>query len=240
MILNRFGQPVGEPVPDWQPPPRPQRDVLGGRFARLEPLDPVRHGDDLFAACCAPDNDAGWTYLPAMPFADRAAYQAALEDHARAEDPLFFAIVDATNGRAMGEASYLRIDPDGGCIEVGHLHFGPAMRGARMATEAMSLMMAHAFELGDRRYEWKCDSLNAPSRRAALRLGFTFEGEFRQARVVKGRNRDTAWFSIIDREWPAVRAAHSAWLDDANFDERGRQRVSLSMLTRQALSRTSP
>ncbi|MEZ5654211.1 MAG: GNAT family protein [Burkholderiaceae bacterium] len=239
MPINEHGQPIGEPVPAWRMPARPERRVHEGRFARLEPLEPARHGDDLHRACCDPANDAGWTYLPVGPFAEREAYLALLSQREASTDPLFFAIIDRASGRAVGEASYLRIDPEGGCIEVGHLHFGPAMRRGRVATEAMTLMMAHAFELGYRRYEWKCDALNAPSRQAATRLGFTFEGLFRQARVVKGRNRDTAWYAIVDRDWPAVRAAHGRWLDDANFDADGRQRIALAALTADALQRTA-
>lgn len=222
-------QPVGFPVPDWTPRPRPEGATLSGRFCRVEALDATRHGDELFEAFSA-DDGRMWTYMPYGPFSDRAAYQAWLAQHAPSRDPLFHAIVDATSGEALGVASYLRIDPANGCIEVGHIALSPRLQRSAAATEAMYLMMRQAFELGYRRYEWKCDALNAPSRAAAARLGFSFEGIFRQAVVVKGRNRDTAWFSVIDKEWPALAAAFEAWLAPGNFDDQGRQRRSLASL----------
>lgn len=222
-------QPVGFPVPDWTPRPRPEGATLSGRFCRVEALDATRHGDELFEAFSA-DDGRMWTYMPYGPFSDRAAYQAWLAQHAPSRDPLFHAIVDATSGEALGVASYLRIDPANGCIEVGHIALSPRLQRSAAATEAMYLMMRQAFELGYRRYEWKCDALNAPSRAAAARLGFSFEGIFRQAVVVKGRNRDTAWFSVIDKEWPALAAAFEAWLAPGNFDDQGRQRQSLASL----------
>lgn len=222
-------QPVGFAVPDWTPRPRPEAVTLGGRFCRVEALDPDRHGDGLFDAFSA-DDGRMWTYMPYGPFADRASYQAWLAQHAPSRDPLFHAIVDSASGKALGVASYLRIDPANGCIEVGHIALSPRLQRTAAATEAMFLMMQHAFALGYRRYEWKCDALNAPSRAAAARLGFSFEGIFRQAVVVKGRNRDTAWFSIIDKEWPTLAEAFEAWLSPANFDADGRQRQSLTRL----------
>lgn len=222
-------QPVGFPVPDWTPRPRPEGATLSGRFCRVEALDATRHGDELFEAFSA-DDGRMWTYMPYGPFSDRAAYQAWLAQHAPSRNPLFHAIVDATSGEALGVASYLRIDPANGCIEVGHIALSPRLQRSAAATEAMYLMMRQAFELGYRRYEWKCDALNAPSRAAAARLGFSFEGIFRQAVVVKGRNRDTAWFSVIDKEWPALAAAFEAWLAPGNFDDQGRQRRSLASL----------
>lgn len=234
MPVNAHGQPVGDPLPDWSPPPFPPRETLAGRFVALVPLDAKAHGDDLFDACCGPANDAGWTYLGYGPFRDRDDHGRWLAGCEASRDPLFFAIVEQATRRALGVASYLRISPADGCIEVGHLHFGPAMRRGRLAGEAMWLMMANAFALGYRRYEWKCDALNEPSRRAAVRLGFTFEGVFRQATVYKQRNRDTAWYSIIDAEWPALGAAFETWLDDGNFDTQGAQRRSLSGLTAEA------
>ena len=177
-----------------------------------------------------------WTYLPYGPFDSLDTYRAWTEEMSRRSDPLFFAIIDRNSGhpsgRVVGLASYLRIDPAAGSIEVGHLHYSPLLQRTPAATEAMFLMMERAFNLGYRRYEWKCDALNAPSRAAAQRLGFTFEGIFRQAVVVKGRNRDTAWFSIIDAEWPALANAFRRWLDPANFDPQGKQRERLSTLTR--------
>lgn len=169
-----------------------------------------------------------WTYLPVGPFASLVEYRTWLEAKQASDDPLFFAIVDTATGLTVGVASYLRIDPANGVVEVGHLQYSPLLQRTAAATEAMHLMMKQAFELGYRRYEWKCDALNEASRRAAERLGFTFEGIFRQAIVYKGRNRDTAWYSIIDAEWPRLDAAYRRWLDPGNFDENGRQRSSLS------------
>lgn len=222
--------PLGRPVPDWRPPPAPPRIEAEGRWCRLEPLDLGRHGGDLHDAL---DGGTGpiWTYLPYGPFADRAAFDAWLGELSRGSDPLAFAIVDRGTGRAVGLCAYLRIDPAAGSIEVGHVVYSARLQRTPAATEAMYLMMRRAFELGYRRYEWKCDSLNAASRAAALRLGFSYEGLFRQARVTKGRNRDTLWFSVIDGEWPALRAALERWLAPDNFDPSGRQRSRLSELT---------
>ncbi len=228
---NHLGQPVGFPLPGWKPPQPPPRTPFDGRFCRLEPLDPARHAASLHAANSLDAEGRMWTYLPCGPFDSFDAYRAWTEEMARRSDPLFFTIIDRTSGRPVGLASYLRIDPAAGSIEVGHLHFSPLLQRTPAATEAMFLMMERAFSLGYRRYEWKCDALNAPSRAAAQRLGFTFEGIFRQAIVVKGRNRDTAWFSIIDTEWPTLATAFRRWLDRANFDPHGKQLVSLSTLT---------
>lgn len=229
--LNALGQPIGPALPDWTPVPRPSRTVMDGRRCRVEPIDPARHADDLFAAF-AEDRDGGtFTYLGAGPFADRDAFDAWMTKTCLGDDPLFHAIVDRTSGRALGVASYMRIDPAVGVIEVGHVNFSPRMRRTTVATEAMYLMMRRVFEeLGYRRYEWKCDALNAPSRRAALRFGFTYEGLFRQATIYRGRSRDTTWFSMLDREWPSIRSAYEVWLADGNFDAEGRQRVGLGDL----------
>ena len=220
-------QPVGRALPDFRPPPRPQRAVLEGRYCRLEPLDSGRHGPGLYDAIALDRDGRMWTYLFSGPFDSRAGFIAWLEGREDSLDPLFFAIVDARLGQAVGMASYLRIEPAHGVIEVGHLAFSPLLQRTPAATEAMYLMMKHAFELGYRRYEWKCDALNERSRRAAERLGFTFEGIFRQAVVYKGRNRDTAWYSVLDSEWPARETRFEAWLDPANFDDQGRQRRPL-------------
>lgn len=228
---NHLGQPVGFPVPGWQPPPPPGDVPLEGRYCRLERLDPAIHAEALHTANSQDAEGRMWTYLPYGPFEDRERYRRWADEAARSLDPLFYAIVDRTGGRAAGVASYLRIDSRNGVIEVGHLAFSPRLQRTPAATEAMFLMMRHAFDLGYRRYEWKCHSLNRPSRVAAQRLGFSFEGVFRQAVVVKGRNRDTAWYSVIDTEWPALRAAFESWLAPANFDQGSRQRVSLSALT---------
>jgi RimJ/RimL family protein N-acetyltransferase len=240
MNRNEYGQPVGAPLPAWQPVRRPDRTPLAGRLVRLEPLAIECHADSLHAAFLLPGEGphdapaARWTYSGGMPFCDAKQYRDWLDARAQRQDPLFFAIVepaqDRTPQRALGLASYLNIEPVHGSIEVGHIHFTPALRRTPAATEAMLLMMRHAFELGYRRYEWKCDALNAASRRAAKRLGFRFEGVFRQHRVVDGRNRDTAWFSLLDSEWPAVEARLERWLAPENFDAQGRQRSSLSAL----------
>lgn len=233
MRTNAQGQPIGDPVPGWQPRPRPDAQTLTGSYCRLERLDPARHADDLFAADRADADGISWTYLPYGPFADHAAYSAWISDVAALPDPYFFAVLDTekpspTSGRAVGVLSLMRVQPEAGSIEVGHIHFSPALQHRRAGTEAHHLLGTYVFEqLGYRRYEWKCDALNEPSRRAADRLGFEFEGIFRQAQVVKGRNRDTAWYAIIDAEWPRVREAFQDWLAPDNFDTQGRQRSAL-------------
>jgi RimJ/RimL family protein N-acetyltransferase len=206
---------------------------MQGVYCRLEPLDPDAHARDLWDANLLDTDGRNWTYLfterPAS-FSDYRAWAGAM---AATADPLFFTILVPEGGRMRpaGVAAYLRIAPEAGSIEVGHINFSPLLQRTPAATEAMYLMMRHAFDLGYRRYEWKCDSLNAPSRAAAQRLGLSYEGIFRQALVYKGRNRDTAWYAAIDSEWPALRAAFERWLDAANFDDEGRQRASLSSLT---------
>ena len=220
----------GAPLPGWTPPPRPDMAPLEGRYVRLVRLSADAHAADLHRANSA--DAAIWDYLPYGPFSSAAAYHRWIRDITRGEDPLFYAIQNRETGHFGGVASYLRITPDMGTIEVGHINLAPEMQRSRAATEAMFLMMEWAFSAGYRRYEWKCDALNLPSRRAAQRLGFSCEGLFRQAAVVKGRNRDTAWFACIDKDWPALREAYRAWLDPSNFDADGRQRESLSDLTR--------
>ncbi|SPH24941.1 hypothetical protein DEA8626_03974 [Defluviimonas aquaemixtae] len=229
---------LGRIVKDWQPPERPGWARIEGRYVRLERLDPARHASDLFLANRA--DDAIWDYLPYGPFATEEDYRAWTESVAAEEDPRFHALVDASTGRAAGVASYLRIKPGAGSIEVGHINLSPSMQGTCAATEAMYLMMTWAFEAGYRRYEWKCNALNRASRRAAERLGLSFEGVFRQMMVVKGRNRDTAWFAATDGDWPALRAAFERWLAPENFDAEGRQQVALSALTRPHLVSTDP
>lgn len=224
---NELGQPIGPALPGWRAPPRPPRAVMAGRLCRLEPLDAGRHADSLFDACAEDRAGRMWTYLFDGPFGSRAEFRRWLEGRERSEDPLFFAIVDAATSGAVGIASYLRIEPSHGVIEVGHLAFSPRLQRTTAATEAMFLMMRNAFDLGYRRYEWKCDALNAPSRQAAARLGFQFEGIFRQAIVCKGRNRDTAWYSIVDREWAALARAFEQWLAPGNFAIDGSQRRRL-------------
>jgi len=230
-IVNEFGQPIGFLLPGWHEPPLPPRESLDGRFCRLEILDPVVHASPLYAANALEENGKNWTYLSYGPFPTLDSYRAWMIAVCSVDDPLFFAIIDKTCGQPVGVASYLRIAPKSGSIEVGHIHYSPLLKRTPAATEAMYLMMRRAFELGYRRYEWKCDSLNAASCAAAQRLGLSYEGLFRQATVYKGRSRDTAWYAAIDAEWPALRQAFETWLAPGNFDEQGRQRMRLSDLT---------
>lgn len=204
---------------------------MAGRYCRVEPLDPARHAEDLYRASALDSSRRNFTYLLSGPFATLDAYRQWMESSCLGDDPLFHAIVDADTGKAAGVAAYMRIDPRNGTIEIGNINYSPLLQRKRAATEAMYLMMKRVFEMGYRRYEWKCDTLNAPSRAAAQRLGFSYEGIFRQAVVYKGRSRDTAWYSVIDSEWPALERAFQRWLDPANFGDRGNQRVRLSELT---------
>ncbi|NWL79487.1 GNAT family N-acetyltransferase [Pseudomonas taiwanensis] len=216
----------------WQPCPAPDHSPLTGRFVRLEALDTARHGDDLWAGLQGPD-PALWDYLPYGPFAGREPFDTWLAGNAASRDPLFYTVVDLASGRAVGVLSYLRITPKDGVIEIGHIAFGKAMQRTPGSTEAVWLLARHAFDdLGYRRLEWKCNANNARSMRAAERLGFSYEGLFRQHMIVKGQNRDTAWFSIIDGEWPKCREAFERWLSVDNFDGEGLQRQSLEGLRR--------
>ena len=213
---------------DTRPAPPPERVVLAGERVDLVPLDPDEHGDALFAGTCAPGTESLWAYLWDGPFDDRAAFDKWLRQRAASQDPLSYAIVEKSLGRAAGWATLMRMDRPNRVIEVGNIMFTPGLQRTRGATEAMYLFARYVFDtLGYRRYEWKCNADNAPSRAAALRLGFSFEGIFRQHMIVKGRNRDTAWFSMLDREWPARRARFERWLDVSNFDEAGRQKRAL-------------
>ncbi|MAM63908.1 GNAT family protein [Maritimibacter sp. UBA3975] len=221
--------PLGTPVEGWRVPPRPQGFTLTGRHAVLEPLSADRHAADLFRAF--EGYDRLWDYMPVGPFSSSSAFHRWMRDATAGDDPHFLAIRDVASGRWVGFCSLLRIAPEAGSIEVGFITFSPELQRTRAATEAMYLLMKWAFEAGYRRYEWKCNALNMASRRAAQRLGFSFEGVFRQHMVVKGRNRDTAWFAAIDSEWPALSEAFRVWLDPANFDTAGVQRESLSDLT---------
>lgn len=233
-----MGRALGEEVRGWTPPQRPGHAVLEGRFVRLEPLQADAHAFELQEAF--QDHDALWDYMPYGPFPSGSAYHRWAREREGGEDPRFFVMRDAATGRAGGIASYLRITPEAGSIEVGHICISPAMQRGAAATEAMFLMMRWAFEAGYRRYEWKCNALNIASRRAAQRLGFSFEGVFRQHMIVKGRNRDTAWFAVIDTEWPALAEAYAVWLSPTNFDARGRQRERLSDLTRLVRADSDP
>ncbi|GAB4293617.1 MAG: GNAT family protein [Roseovarius sp.] len=223
-------RPRGAPVPGWRPPPRPGGQPLEGRHASLEPLSAEHHAALLYQAFDG--HDEIWDYMPVGPFASAAQFHRWMRQATARDDMVFYAIRDRDRGQYGGLAAYLRIKPEAGSIEVGHIALAPVLQRSRAATEAMYLMMQWAFAAGYRRYEWKCDALNLASRRAAQRLGFSHEGVFRQASVVKGRNRDTAWFSVIDREWPALEEAFRFWLAAGNFDDAGRQRERLSDLTR--------
>lgn len=221
--------PLGAPV-EPGPARRPQRRVLSGRWIRIEPLQAALHAPALWDGTHgSPEKEALWRYMFDGPFADRPAFEAELARKQASADPLFYALIDPLSSAAVGYAAFLRITPADRVIEVGSIVYGAQLQRSTAATEAMYLMARYVFEeLGYRRYEWKCDALNAPSRRAALRLGFSFEGVFRQHMIIKGRNRDTAWYSMLDSEWPARRAAFERWLDPANFDPQGRQRSPLS------------
>lgn len=232
-----LGEPIGAPVINWTAPPRPQRAAMTGRYCRLEPLS-ADHAEDLFAAHSTDTEGRMWTYLPAGPFETLETFCPFIDTLVASQDPLHYAII--VEGRAVGSASFLRIAPDAGSIEVGFITYSPLLQRTRASTEAMFLMMNWVFEAGYRRYEWKCNSLNGPSRRSAQRLGFSFEGVFRQAQIVKGANRDTAWFAAIDAEWPALKTAFESWLAQDNFDGQGQQIRRLGDLTRPILAASDP
>lgn len=226
--INNQDLAVGTSLPDWQARPTPARAAMTGRYCRVEPLQLEMHAKQLYQAFSEDELQSNWTYLAYGPFNDFDSFYQWLLKTTCADDPLFFVIIDNATSCAVGMASYLRIEPAVGVIEVGHIHFSPSLQKTPMATEAMYLMMRRVFnELGYRRYEWKCDACNEGSKKAAARLGFQFEGVFRQATVYKGRNRDTAWFSILDKEWPAMKAAFEQWLEQTNFDDDGKQQRSL-------------
>ena len=228
----------GVELPGWTVPLRPTGDVLEGTTVRLERMDADAHAADLFRAWSG--HDGLWDYLANGPFSSASAYHRFVKDTAMGDDPLFYVIRQKDNGHCSGVAAYLRIAPEAGSIEVGHITFAPEMNRSHASTETMFLMMEWAFRNGYRRYEWKCNALNLPSRRAAQRLGFSYEGVFRQHMISRGRNRDTAWFSIIDSDWPALREAFGAWLSPRNFDANGRQKESLSDLTRLVRAGSDP
>ena len=232
---NHLDQLIGYSVRNWEKPSLPRRQVMEGQYCRLEPLNPDLHAEKLWSAYAIDAKGKAWTYLPYGPFENFDRYKSWLRDECMREDPFFVAIVDLKRNEAVGVASFLRIKPDRGSIEVGHLHFSPLLQRTPASTEAMYLMMRTAFDLGYRRCEWKCNALNAPSRIAAQRLGFSFEGIFRQAGVVKDHNRDTAWYAIMDHEWPAVRQSMENWLSPKNFDAEGNQKESLGSLTKPLL-----
>lgn len=213
---------------NWTPRRRPERKTLEGRYVRLEPLDAEKHGDELFAASSVEDADQRFTWLFQYPPATRAEFEPWLQKSAASEEDLYFAVIDKASGKVAGRQSLMRIDAENGVIEIGNIYWGPLISRKPAATEAQFLFMRYVFdELGYRRYEWKCNDDNAPSKRAAERFGFRHEGTFRQHLVVKGKNRNTAWFSVLDQEWPALKQAYQAWLTPDNFDEAGKQKKKL-------------
>lgn len=219
---------MSDDLSNWQPRPRPERKVLEGRYVRLEPLDPAKHGDGLFDASTVVDADGRFAWLFENPPQTRSEFQAWLEKVAASQDPLYFAVIDLATGKVAGRQTLMRIEPNHGVIEIGSIYWGPLISRKPAATEAQFLFTKYVFdELGYRRYEWKCHNDNAPSKRAAERFGFKFEGIFRQHMVAKGANRDTAWYSIIDKEWPALKKAYEGWLDPSNFDRDGAQKKRL-------------
>ncbi|MGK3186072.1 GNAT family N-acetyltransferase [Enterobacter soli] len=225
--FNQFGQPIGEKLVDWQSRQHPDRVGLNGRYCRLEPLR-VEHAEALFAAYQQAEDTRSWTWLLREPDTTIAEYSQWIASVSELSDPIHFAVIDNQTQLPVGSLALMRIDPKNGVVEVGHVHFSPLMSRSPLSTEAQYLLMRYVFdELGYRRYEWKCNSLNEPSRRAALRLGFQYEGRFRQALVVKGHNRDTDWFSILDKEWQALECAFQNWLATDNFTGDGKQIRSL-------------
>ncbi|MCX7304816.1 MAG: GNAT family protein [Hyphomicrobiales bacterium] len=213
---------------NWTPRPRPERKALDGRYVRLEPLSAAKHGDGLFEAATVANADERFRWLGETPPESRAAFQPWLEKAEASEDPLYFTAIDKASGKVAGRQTMMRFDPANGVAEIGHIHWGPLMQRRPSATEAHYLFMRHVFDdLGYRRWEWKCNNRNEPSKRAAMRFGFTPEGVFRQHMIIKGESRDTAWYSIIDKEWPALKAAYEGWLDPTNFDSEGKQKRRL-------------
>lgn len=224
-------QPTGQPLPHWQPCPLPERIPLDGHYCRLEPLETAYHGADLCQALLPPASPPSfWTYLTVGPFEHSQPLLTFLQQASESRDPLHFCVVDKRRGKALGSLALMRIQPTHGSVEIGQVMFSAPMQRSVLATEAQFLLMEYIFTLGYRRCEWKCDSLNAPSRRAALRLGFSFEGIFRQAMVYKSRSRDTAWFSMLDHEWPRRKQAFQQWLSPNNFDTQSQQRQPLSAM----------
>jgi len=218
---------------DWRGVQRPERVTLQGRYARLEPLSLARHGEQLFVSAVEPGADDRFRYLPERTPADNSGFRAWMEKSEASADPMFSAVIDMRTGRAEGRQALMRIDAGNGVIEIGNILWGPAIARSPVTTEALFLAAQYVFdELGYRRFEWKCNALNEPSRRAAARFGFAFEGVFRQHMVVKGLNRDTAWFAMTDADWRAVKPSYLAWLDPANFDANGRQRSKLASVVR--------
>ena len=231
---NEFGQAIGCDLPDWTARELPAPVIMEGRFCRLEPINADRHAADLHAAFSSAPDGRLWTYMAVGPFADALAYCDYLASLETSADPRHYAVIDLGSGKAVGTMALMRIDPKNGVIEVGSVTFSPLLQQTPISTEAQYLLMAYVFDqLRYRRYEWKCDHFNLPSRKTAQRLGFSFEGIFRQAVVYKGRSRDTAWFATIDSDWPKIASAFQAWLAPSNFDATGHQKHSLADLRAQ-------
>ncbi|MEM7032869.1 MAG: GNAT family protein [Chloroflexota bacterium] len=230
MRQNEYGQPIGPSLKDWGAPLHPPKTMLAGQYCQVVPVDVEQHAQDLYQANSLEEDASGWTYLPYGPFASLESYIQWLTQTCLGDDPQFYAIIDRQSGQAVGLTSYLRITPEHGVIEIGHLKFSPRLSRTTAATESLILMIRHAFDLGYRRCEWKCDAFNVKSRAAAERLGFIFEGVFRQVIVYRDRSRDTAWYAIIDQDWPRLVPIYEQWLDPKNFTEEGQQRIRLSAL----------
>lgn len=232
------GLAIGPIMANIQPAKLPEKIILQGRYCRLEPLSTEQHGADLYRVSTVPDAQHRFQYLPETPPATEGELFDWIAQVSAAPDPMHFAVIDEQTGRTEGRQSLMRITPQQQSIEIGNIFWGSIIAGTRVATEANYLFAQYAFDtLGYRRYEWKCNSLNFPSRQAAIRFGFTFEGHFRRSVIVRGRTRDTSWFSIIDEEWPQLKTAYEAWLAPENFDSNGQQKSRLSEMTRQALKR---
>jgi len=229
---------IGNIVENFVVPPHPKGVVLDGVNVRLEPLNVDSHVHDLFEANSIDKEGLNWIYLPYGPFATVQSFSNWLQEHERKDDPIFFSIIRKTDGKAIGVASYLRINPSNGSIEVGHINYSPLLQRTKEGTEAMYLMMKWVFENGYRRYEWRCNALNQRSRNAAQRLGFSYEGVFRQMMIAKGRNRNTAWFAAIDKEWGALSECFIKYLSEDNFTDDGKPKISLSSLTKPVLYKT--
>lgn len=224
MSVNEYNQPIGISLPDWKPAAMPLPHTMTGRFCRLEPLDAEKHAAGLFAAHQLAPDDRNWTYLPYDRPGSPKAMQDFLQTMLATEGFVHFAVIDRQSEKPIGSVALMRIDPASGVLEIGHVNFSPLMQRTSASTEVIFLLLSYTFdELGYRRCEWKCDGLNAPSRAAAMRFGFLFEGTFKNAIVTKGRNRDTDWFAITAERWPGIRAAFLSWLDAGNFDSEGRQ-----------------
>jgi RimJ/RimL family protein N-acetyltransferase len=222
---------LAQDLSHWTPRPKPRADAMEGRYVRLEKLDPARHADGLFDASAQPDSDQRFRWLPNVPPTDRAVFRTWVEQSAASEDPLFFAVIDKATGKVAGRQTFMRMDPANGVAEIGHIYWGPLVSRKPAATEALYLFARHLFDdLGYRRFEWKCDNENAPSKRAALRFGFRHEGAFHQHLIIKGKNRDTAWFAMLDKDWANLRPAYETWLAPANFDDAGTQKTKLEDL----------